>query len=126
MQLCPKAKPVIIARDGDSHGVGCLQGRGTSGSDPEAHSKGDGHSGEIQDCWRSSHAGVLPPPHQRRLLRVSSLHPRAVVDTGMLTFLVKKICLLQQWSVTSAVPRSNLHALSVRGDLLLTLLSMMT
>ncbi len=59
----PKAKLVIIAKDGDSHGVGCLQGRGTSGSDPEADSKGDSHSGEVQDFWRSSHAGVLPTPY---------------------------------------------------------------
>ncbi len=72
--LCPKAKVKIIALDGDSHGVGCLQGRGTSGSDPEADCKGDSHSGEVQDCWGSSHAGVLPPPYQRRLLRVSWLH----------------------------------------------------
>ena len=63
--LCPKQnlQLVIVAKDGDSHGVGCLQGRGTSGSDPEADSKGDSHSGEVQDFWRSSHAGVLPTPY---------------------------------------------------------------
>ncbi len=74
--LCPKQnlQLVIVAKDGDSHGVGCLQGRGVSGSDREADRKGDSHSGEVQDCWRSSCAGVLPPPHQRRLRHVSWLH----------------------------------------------------